>query len=167
MYGKQTETAIAALSRLAEVWDGGKTRLSASDIARDRSLQAPFVAKLLTILSQAGLVAGQPGPGGGYALAAHPSKIKLNDVYVLFERDTSSNLCPFGGGVCGVGEPCAIHHKLVAIQESLADLLKNTTLEDFRRRYQDEGLRPTIVNGSEAKPRKSYRSVKSAIVKGR
>ena len=33
MYGKQTERAIAAMSRLAEVWDGGRTRLSATDIA--------------------------------------------------------------------------------------------------------------------------------------
>ncbi len=33
MYGKQTERAIGAMSRLAEVWDGGKTRLSAFEIA--------------------------------------------------------------------------------------------------------------------------------------
>jgi hypothetical protein len=26
MYGKQTETAIAALSRLAEVWDGDESK---------------------------------------------------------------------------------------------------------------------------------------------
>ena len=41
MYGKQTETAIASVSRLAEVYDGGKTRLSSADIARDRGLQPP------------------------------------------------------------------------------------------------------------------------------
>ena len=47
MYGKQTETAIAAMSRLAEVYDGGKTRLSAAEIAADRNLQRPFVGKIL------------------------------------------------------------------------------------------------------------------------
>ncbi len=161
MYGKQTETAIAALTRLAEIWDGGKTRLSASDIARDRSLQGPFVAKLMTVLSQAGLVDGTPGPGGGYALAKHPAKIKLNDVYVLFEREDTSTVCPFGGGICGVGEPCAIHHKLVHLQESLADLLKNTTFEEFRKRYQDLGLRPTPVSGPQPDKRSSYRAPRS------
>ncbi|MDX2115988.1 MAG: Rrf2 family transcriptional regulator [Planctomycetota bacterium] len=168
MYGKQTETAIAALSRLAEVYDAGKTRLSASDIARDRGLQGPFVAKLLTVLSQAGLVDGTPGPGGGYALARSPSKIKLYDVYSLFEREDTSDACPFGGGICGVGDPCAIHDKLVAIQAALADLLRNTTLEEFRRRYQDEGVRPTpaelLVNGAR---RKSYRAPRSGAAAGR
>ena len=47
MYGKQTETAIAALSRLAEVWDGGRTRLSAGDIADQRGLPRAMVAKIL------------------------------------------------------------------------------------------------------------------------
>ena len=68
MYGKQTETAIAAMSRLAEVWDGGKTRLSAVEVADARGLPRAMVGKLLATLSQARLVIGAPGPGGGYAL---------------------------------------------------------------------------------------------------
>ena len=91
MYGRQTETAIAAVSRLSEVYDGGATRLSASEIARDRGLQAPSVAKILTTLSQAGLVGGMPGPGGGYALARDPSEITVRDVFALFEREDDNN----------------------------------------------------------------------------
>lgn len=162
MYGKQTETAIAALSRLAEVYDGGKTRLSASDIARDRNLQGPFVAKLLTLLSQAGLVDGTPGPGGGYALARPPAQIPLYQVYSLFEREDTSNICPFGGGICGAGTPCAIHDKLVGLQSALSDLLRNTTFEEFRKRYQDDGFRPTIVPPEELLKRRSYRAPSGA-----
>ena len=74
MYGKQTETAIAAMSRLAEVWDGGRTRLSAVEIADKRGLPRAMVAKILSTLSQANLVQGAPGPGGGYALAREPGE---------------------------------------------------------------------------------------------
>ena len=50
MYGKQTETAIAAVSYLAALWDGPSTRrVSAADIADGRGLQRPFVAKLLAV----------------------------------------------------------------------------------------------------------------------
>ncbi len=49
LYGKATQTAIAALSRLAEMYDGGKTRLSATEIAETRGLQRPFLAKILYI----------------------------------------------------------------------------------------------------------------------
>jgi len=136
MYGKQTECAIAALSRLAEVYDGGRTRLSAADIADSRGLPRPFVAKILSVLSQAGLVTGARGPGGGAALARHPSRIKLYDAFRLFEREDRSNNCPFGGGVCGAGDPCPLHHRLVDLQRALNRLLHETTFDEFRIAYR-------------------------------
>ncbi|MFO0826828.1 MAG: Rrf2 family transcriptional regulator [Phycisphaerales bacterium] len=160
MYGKQTERAIAAMSRLAEVWDGGKTRLSANDIAEQRGLPHAMVAKLLTVLSQAGLVSGSPGPGGGYALARRPDQVALQDVYVLFEREDTSPLCPFGGGVCGVGEPCALHDKLVAMQASVRTWLQSTTFEIFRAAAQDKGLKPTPRDATPSNPRQSFRASK-------
>ena len=97
MYGKQTECAIAAMSRLAEVYDGEKTLLSAAEIADSRALPRPFVAKTLSILTQAGLVNGSRGPGGGCALAKDPKKIKLYDVFKLFEREDKSDNCASRG----------------------------------------------------------------------
>jgi Rrf2 family protein len=157
MYGKQTERAIAAMSRLAEVWDGGVTRLSAIHIADNRGLPRPMVAKLLTILSQARLVSGSPGPGGGYALAREPAEISLADVYRLFERDDTSTNCPFGGGVCGIGDPCALHHCLVDMQASVQKLLTETTFEVFLKAAQDGKLTPAQANG-EPPPRQSWRA---------
>ena len=66
MYGKQTETAIAALSRLAEVWDEGRTRLSAAEIADQRGLPRAMVAKILSALSQANLVNGAGWPAAPF-----------------------------------------------------------------------------------------------------
>lgn len=157
MYGKQTERAIGAMSRLAEVWDGGKTRLSAFDIADERSLPRPMVAKILTMLSQAHLVTGSPGPGGGYALARNPAEITLREVYDLFEREDRSNLCPFGGGVCGVGEPCAMHEKLVQTQRGITEFLR-TTFECFRVAAQERGLKPSPHDAKPEGPRESYRA---------
>ncbi len=42
---KQTECAIAAMSRLAEVYDGAKTRLSANDIAKSRGRTQPMATR--------------------------------------------------------------------------------------------------------------------------
>lgn len=159
MYGKQTETAIAAMSRLAEVWDNGKTRLSAVEIADQRGLPRAMVAKILSTLSRADLVKGAPGPGGGYALSRQPSKITLRKAYELFERENTSTDCPFGGGVCGVGTPCALHNRLVAMQESVRRLHEDTTLEIFRVAVQEQGLKP-VAKGvrPEVAQRASYRA---------
>ena len=132
MYGKQTEYAIAVMSRLAEVYDGGKTRLSAADVADSRGLQHPFVAKILSQLSQAGLVIGSRGRDGGAALARNPKTIKLYDVFKLFERTDKDDNCPFGGGRCGVGQPCPLHDNLVAVEKAMDHLLHDTTFEVFR-----------------------------------
>lgn len=138
MYGKQTECAIAAMSRLAEVYDGGITNLSADDIADSRGLPRPFVRKILSVLAQAGLVNGSRGPGGGCTLSKEPGKIKIFDVFKLFEREVESVNCPFGGGRCGVDDPCPLHEKLVAVQDAIEHLLHDTTFEDFRINQQDK-----------------------------
>ncbi len=157
MYGKATENAIAAMTRLAEVYDGGETLLSASDIAENRDLQRPYVSKLLSTLSQAGLVTGQRGPGGGFCLARHPRDITLHEVWSLFEREDDSDKCPFGGGYCGASRPCALHDKLVALKILMDTTLRETTFEEFRVAYQEEGLRPA-KHPKKQKRRKSYRA---------
>ena len=146
MYGKATECSIAALSRLAEVYDGGKTKLSAQEIAQDRGLLKPFVGKVLTTLSQAGLVKGSRGPGGGFTLGKHPSEIRIYDVFKLFEREEDSERCPFGGGICGVGVNCALHDKLAKVQDAVNHVLHETTFEDFRVATQEHGLKPTTAS---------------------
>ena len=157
MYGKATETAIAAMSRLAEAH--GKQRLSAIDIATQRGLQGPFVAKVLTSLSRAGLVVGARGPGGGFTLAKEPSEITLYEVYTLFEREDDRDFCPFGGGTCGVGDPCALHDKLVDLEDARRELLVNTTFAVFQTEEGSDSQngRPTDPPTVPV-PRDSYRA---------
>lgn len=131
-YGKTAQNAIAALSRLAQVYDAkGGARLSSGDIARARNLPQPLVAKILTILSQAGLITGAPGPGGGYALARPPGQVTLREVARLFERPEEELGCPFGPGWCGTGPQCPLHEQLQALRERFQDFLGSNTLALF------------------------------------
>ncbi len=128
------------MSRLAEVWDGGTTRLSAIQIAEQRNLPAPMSAKILTSLSQAGLIVGSPGPGGGYTLSRPPIAITFQQVAMVFEREDPSHLCPFGGGVCGVGKNCALHDRLIEVKKQVNTFLEETTFEIFRVAAQEGDL---------------------------
>ncbi len=127
MYGKRTETAVAALSRLAQVYDGGRTKLSASDIADDCRLQRPFVAKVLTNLSQAGLVRGSPGPGGGYALTRDPTTITLYDVFRLFEREDCGIEGLLHSGRLALEDNRGLRENLSRLKVALDRLLHDTT----------------------------------------
>jgi Rrf2 family iron-sulfur cluster assembly transcriptional regulator len=134
MYGKRTARAIAGVARLAEVYDEGYTRLSTSNIATARGFSQPIVAKVLSVLSQAGLAQGSPGPGGGFTLARDPGEISLFEVFRLFERVDADRECPFGAAVCGVGEVCPLHERLADVHAAMDRLLHETTFAVFHRR---------------------------------
>lgn len=129
LHQKTTQNAISAMSRLAELYAGDQAASSA-DIAKSRNLAQPLVAKVLTTLARAGLITGAPGPGGGYRFSKPPREVSLFDIVTLFERE-SDTACPFGPGWCGDGEPCPIHHSLVAMRQIETDYLKNTTFDVF------------------------------------
>ena len=161
MYGKATETAFAALSRLAEVYDGGATRLSAKQIAESRGLQHPFVSKILSTLSQAGIIEGARGPGGGFSFVRNPKEVALYDVFRLFERENESKVCPFGGGICGSGDKCPLHDKLIDVQKATDAMLRKTSFDVFRLAYQ-KGAREKSAwrRAAKNKTRKTYRAIR-------
>ncbi len=130
------------MSLLAEVFDDGETLLSASAIAEQRELQRPFLAKVLTTLTQSGLITGSRGPGGGFALAKPPCEISLHDVFSLFERAAPDDACPFGGGICGRGEPCAMHDRFASMQDAVDRILHDTTFDEFRQLAQKQSKAP-------------------------
>lgn len=130
-YGKTAQHAIMAISHLAEIYDGGKTRLSSRDIATNRKLPQPIVAKLLVSLSQVGLVEGAPGPKGGYWLAKGPADISLLDIVSTFEKVGDRISCPFGTGNCDGDNACPLHHKLLDLDQQLVNFLDDNKLDAF------------------------------------
>jgi Rrf2 family transcriptional regulator, iron-sulfur cluster assembly transcription factor len=129
-YGKSTQNAIAAMSRLSEAYHGG-LRLSSHDIAESRDLSRTLIAKLLTQLSQARLVSGTTGPGGGYTLARPPTEISLYDIAAVFERVADKLACPFGPNWCGTGKRCPMHDKFTKLDDDFEHFLKTATLDIF------------------------------------
>jgi Rrf2 family transcriptional regulator, iron-sulfur cluster assembly transcription factor len=128
IYGKTTAHAIAVMSFLAA--DPAR-RAGSAEIAEARGISQALTAKLLSRLSSAGLVAGQPGPGGGYTLAHSPDQIRLIDIASLFEQAASPALCPFGHDWCGKGEPCPLHHQLADLQQTGLRFMEETRLSVF------------------------------------
>lgn len=139
-YGKTAQHAVAAVSRLAEVYDPDRpVKLNSADIAASRRLPKPVIAKVLTILSQAGIVSGSPGPGGGYWLARPPENITIYDVVTLFERLDQNVSCPFGPDYCGSGPHCPLHVDMLTIREQMIAFLQTNTFVRF------VGWQPTPV----------------------
>lgn len=129
IYGKTATNGIAVMSYLAGV---APRRAGSEEIAMARRISRTLTAKLLTQLSGAGLVSGQPGPGGGYTLARDADHIRLADIVALFSHGGEAIPCPFGSGWCGVGDPCPLHETISRLMETHRAFLQNTRLSVFQ-----------------------------------
>ena len=128
IYGKTSANAIAIMSFLAA---DPERRAGSGEIADARRISKALTAKLLTQLASAGLVTGQPGPGGGYMLAKPARNICLLDIASLFEQTKSPSMCPFGHDWCGNGAPCPLHDTITGMLESNRIFMKKTNLAVF------------------------------------
>lgn len=150
--GKMTQTALAVTARLAEGYDRNE-RLSSAQIAKVCGLSQPLVAKVLTTLSQAGIVHGTPGPGGGYGLARDPGKVSIWDVRSLFERTEGRPRCFFSQKWCGDANPCPVHEQFATLRRHVDAHLHEITFGPFR----------AAANGSAApSPRRRKFSAKAS-----
>lgn len=129
-YSKLAQGGIAAVSYLAAVAEENRLAGSA-EIAESRQLSRLLVAKILTLLSSAGLVTGRPGPSGGYQLARPAGEITLLDVVKIFEDPKDRVMCPFGPNWCGVGPNCPLHNTLLEMHQQALDRLAGETFAQF------------------------------------
>lgn len=131
IYGKMAANAIAVMSYLATA---PSRRAGPGEIARARRISQALTAKLLTQLSLAGLLLGQPGPGGGYTLAKPAGEISLLDIVCIFENTEPPSVCPFGHGWCGKGEACPLHDAVARMIDSNRRFMEETRLSIFTSR---------------------------------
>jgi Rrf2 family transcriptional regulator, iron-sulfur cluster assembly transcription factor len=132
-YSKMSQHAIAAMSYLATQYKDPDARASSAEIAAARELPQTLVAKILTILSQAGFVTGAPGPNGGYRIAKAPEAISFHQIVGHFESTGNPFPCPFGADYCPNENPCPIHDETVKIRESVERFLRETNFGCFEK----------------------------------
>jgi len=132
IYGKMAANAVAAMSYLAESYADKGQPVATLEIANKREISRPLLGKVLTTLSQAGLVKGSPGPKGGFALTKHPSEISLASIVKEFEPTDRPLACPFGPNYCGNHAPCPLHDELAAFRAKEKEFLEDTDLSVFQ-----------------------------------
>lgn len=120
--------AVRAMLALAS--HTGDGWLSAPRIAERMAIPVRFLPHVLTDLSRAGLVVGQPGRTGGYRLALPSTEIDLLRIVEAVEDDAEPARCVLRGGPCGRDGRCAVH-------ESFSDATRVLRAELGRSRLDE------------------------------
>lgn len=106
-------------------------RAPTHDIAARQHIPAPFLAKIVSQLSVAGLVTTHRGAGGGVALAMPAEEISLLRVIEAIDGPLVLNRCLIQPDSCPQNEKCPVHDVLALAQEQLASLLNVTTFDSL------------------------------------
>jgi FeS assembly SUF system regulator len=122
---KLTDYAVVVLSRLDA--EGGIQ--TAPGLAAGTGLGEPTVAKVLKMLSQAGLVEGQRGARGGYRLLRPLEAIPLSEVIVAIDGPIALTACVDGGfGLCEAEHVCPVRGRWDPVNAAIRQALSGITV---------------------------------------
>lgn len=117
---KLTDYAVVVLSQL-EAEGGVQT---APGLALATGVAEPTVAKVLKMLSQAGLVEGLRGARGGYRLLRPLGDLPLSDVIVAIDGPIALTACVDGGfGLCDAEHLCPVRGRWDPVNAAIRDAL--------------------------------------------
>ncbi|WP_165187484.1 RrF2 family transcriptional regulator [Caulobacter soli] len=134
LYGAAAEYGLHCLTWLV----GRETPASSRDLAELQGAPASMVAKILSKLEKAGIVASTGGIGGGYLLARPPEAITVLDVVDAIDgrrsvfncKDVRENCVLFSGGVPAWANRsvCGIHAVMLRAEKSMRAEMARTSL---------------------------------------
>ena len=128
-FSKTASYALRAVIFLAEHQNNGPVLTPV--IAKEESIPAPFLLKILGTMSMAGIVESSRGPKGRFILSVNPEALTLKEIVSLFGHKGIGSDCILGYGSCEKTEPCPMHERWSEAQEIFTNFIENTTIADL------------------------------------
>jgi Rrf2 family protein len=123
---RRADLAVRALVVLAA--EGARTK--AGDLARELETTPGFIPQIVGPLVKRGWVRSEPGPRGGYSVAAGLDQLTLLDVIEAIDGPTDRGHCVVADRPCGGAPHCALHVAWGRARDELLGHLGNVSLED-------------------------------------
>ncbi|HEX2961539.1 MAG: Rrf2 family transcriptional regulator [Bacteroidota bacterium] len=140
-FSAQEEYGLRCLLRIGKFYRINKS-LTIPEISQFEGITTHNAAKLLRILRMGGFLESERGQVGGYTLAKPPEKIILSDVLALlggklFEEEEFCGTHAGVENICTHSIDCSVRSLWRVVQNSVDNVLKNTTLKDLLGTEQD------------------------------
>lgn len=134
-FSSQEEYGLRCLMRLATAAEG--TSMTIAEISQAEGISIPYVAKILRVLRDGGLVTSERGQAGGYRLARPATEISAGQTLaILGGRFYEGEFCERYAGnedECTHTTNCSIRSLWRAVQTVVDQVLSKTSLQDLVR----------------------------------
>ncbi len=129
-FNKTTSYSLNVLNYMAE---HSETICSANFLHEELGIPHQYLRHLLTDLSKSGFIKGTRGRDGGFLLNMPMDKITLADIIDSVEGLDVFSTCIMGFEACPFDNKCAMHETWMETRDNIINILKTTSLEDFRK----------------------------------
>lgn len=124
-----TETTVAAIRVLVHLaLQPEDDPVSARQSAADLGLSPSYLAKIIHLLTRAGLLTAHRGVHGGVTLASRPKDITLLDVVDVCQSPILADFCT---AEARLNQVCAFHRSMAELHEALTKVLSRWTVADL------------------------------------
>ena len=123
---RKSDLAVRALQALA----ASSGRVKGPELAELVGSTSGFVSQVLTPLVRAGWVRSDPGPSGGYSLAADLAEVSVLAVIETIEGPTDSGRCVLADRPCNEQGTCALHTPWLRARAQLRSQLDAMSVAD-------------------------------------
>lgn len=127
MFSQTTEYALRAAAWLALSPD---KLVATADLAKATKVPSNYLSKVLQQLSQANLIVGRRGVGGGYRLSRPADRITLLEIVRAVGTLDRIRECPLGLKEHGTNL-CPLHRTVDQAAAAVIEILAESTLQDL------------------------------------
>ena len=136
----QEEYGLRCVLQLARAEAESGKSLTIPEIAAAEGLSSPYVAKILAVLRQEGLIESVRGRAGGYRLNGSPADVKLGAVLMalgepLFDQGEycQKHAGTETDGLCVHNDGCSLRDLWQTLESWMREALDQVTLADLLR----------------------------------
>jgi len=161
-FSAQEEYGLRCLLRVASAGEGAS--LTIPEISHKEGISVPYVAKMMRILRDGGLVTSERGQSGGYRLAQPAEEVSAaKALAVLGSRFYEGEFCEKYSGhedECTHTPNCSIRSLWRAVQTVVDQVLTQTTIKDLIRSedQMDKFVDTLVVLSADSLPSRASHS---------
>lgn len=130
MLSNTSKYAIRAVIYLA-LYTTSDKKAGLKEISKSLDIPAPFLGKILQMLSRHQILESAKGPHGGFALNKPAIDISLIEIINIIDGMDTFKQCLIRNELCSTDNPCSLHEKVAPYRKGLISTLHTETIADL------------------------------------
>lgn len=141
LISRTAQYALRAMTLLASQ-DG---RMTVRQLAKSVGAPQPYLARIIMMLADTGMVDARRGPGGGLRLGRKPEDVSLMEIVACFDGKVLFEECALGLPGCQGGDhKCPVHDDWCRIRRQIDDWWTHTSLASFASTDSSQCMRARL-----------------------